>query len=170
MISTKVFSVSKREYLNLFIKDYFRKKWWMFTFVIIAMITVYTSYSQSNSTIVIAVGFFYPLLVIASLWYNIYYTQNELLFAERKHVFYNDKFTSSTGNVSKSEYTYMHLKKIALKKEYALLYLNKNAFVYVPYYAFENENDRQKFISIASHANTHILGNFKNQTDTIIDQ
>lgn len=100
---------------------------------------------RSSNLIWALVGFGYLIFIFVHL-YIFAHSKDKEVFLSQKHLFFNDealRVEESTGGFG--ELPYHRITKVVDNKNYWMLYLSKNQFIYVPKDIFYSETDFERF-------------------------
>ena len=144
MIETSRFSLTKKDFFQLLLHRYLKKRWWLLLWIIVLAILVNIMEDDFDSfTLFITVfAVIYPLLLFWKLSQYTNSKDNKLFYLERyahisteEIVVFLDDDTSSTMKLG-------HFIKTERIKNYHLLFLAKDNFIFIPEVAFKTNQDK----------------------------
>jgi hypothetical protein len=146
MITTNKTQLTSREYFEIILTVYFKKKWWLIAWIWIAASVMYYSDTRDSFGNFLMILFtIYPFIVVFQYWRYANSKVNKIFLLERLYEIYEDKIigvlsdgTDSTIMIDK------FIKVIRLKNTY-LLYMSKNQFIYISKNCFKSEQDKDWF-------------------------
>ncbi len=144
------FSHTSSQLTFVLLKLYFRRKWWLYLILFSALIfvlTVKSSYTSFDYFFFVFVPA-YPILVILSYFIAMQSKKNLIHTREKKVVLENGIYncTDSEGNQSKIKIKDV-VSVVKMKNAFAL-YISANNVILLPYKAFLNETDKQRFMDL----------------------
>ena len=92
MISTNKTHLTSKEYFDIMITVYFRKKWWLIAWIWIAATVIYyidTRDSLGNFLMILFA--IYPFIVVFQYWRFAHSKDNKIYLLERHYEIYEDK-------------------------------------------------------------------------------
>ena len=147
MIKTNEIKLTKREYFKILARKYFKEKWWLVGAVLIlAIIAVSKDYKDAFDYFIIVFGIGYPIYLLIFFRNFAYSKENKIVLLGRHYEFHDEQLIAQTEDGTRSEILYKNFTKILNMKEFAMLYLSKASFIYLPKNAFESEDDFNKVI------------------------
>ncbi len=145
MIVTEKFSLTEKEYFNILLTLYIKRRWWMFLWV--WLLTVLVIFTQSNllTFIMILLSFLLPFVVTYQFWKYAKSSKNKLFLMERRYEINNKELNAYMADGSKSTVKIENFYKIKKTSKYYLMYLAKGQFIIVPVDSFKSSGDKNRF-------------------------
>ena len=146
MIKTKRFQYTPKEFFNILMVRYIKRRWWLFAWIwILALILILIGNQDFLTFYLIGFAIVYPVLVMFQCWRYVNSKANQLLLSERHYELDTDKINGILDEDTRSAIKLEHFIKVEFIRNTYLLFIAKNQFVYIPADAFESEEDIKWF-------------------------
>ncbi|UUF15889.1 MULTISPECIES: YcxB family protein [Flavobacterium] len=146
MIKTKKFHFTKKEYLSFIIRILLKKRWWLYSIMLILAIAILFKDNKDSSDIfMIVFGFLFPLITIFQYWRFANSKENKIILSEREHEIFNDKIISRFDETTESTIAVTNFIKVLELNDLYILYLSKGQSVFFPKRIFETPEDENWF-------------------------
>lgn len=146
-IKTNEIKLTKQEYFKILTRKYFKEKWWLIgAGILLAIIAIAKDYKGAFDYFIIVFGFGYPIYLLIFFRNFAYSKENRIVLMSRHYEFHDEQLIAHTEDGTRSEILYKNFTKVINMKEFAMLYLSKASFVYLPKNAFEAEDDFKKVV------------------------
>lgn len=146
MITTKKVKLSSKDYFNILILRYIKRRWWLIVWIWILTIIIW--FIGDNGEIEYFFTFFaivYPILLVFQFWRYAKSKDNKIFLLERYYEIDKDKINGIIDDDTNSPIKIEHFIKVDLIKNIYLLYIAKNQFIYIPINCFQSDSDLDWF-------------------------
>nr|WP_199001886.1 YcxB family protein [Flavobacterium sp. ASV13] len=146
MIKTKKFQLTKKEYLSFIIRILLKRRWWLYSFMLLISISILLKDEKDSSdSFILVFGFIYPLITFFQYWRFANSKENKVFFKEMQHEVFTDKIISNVEELSESTIAVQNFIKVLELKDLYLLYISKGQSLYFPKRIFETQEDENWF-------------------------
>jgi hypothetical protein len=150
MIQTETFSLTRRRYLQVLLRLYFRRRWWLWCFFTLAFLIG-----------VIFVNWLFILAppltlgcVLLFYWRHAYSKANRIFFRERRFELDNEFLSAYLDDGTTDRVNLRNIIRIDKQADCFLLHIARLLYIYVPFACFKSPADLYEFESIVrSQAN-----------------
>lgn len=145
MITTKKFSLTKKEYFSFSVRVLLKRIWWLFALLwLFSIVLVFTNKNDAFSNSFMAFGFIAPFYIFFSYWRFANSKENKSFFYERKYEIFTDKIFTY-GETGQSQLGIENFIKTLELKDAYFLYLSKEQSLFMPKRIFETAEDENWF-------------------------
>ena len=146
MIKTKRVKLTPKEFFNILITRYIKKRWWLLAWIwALAVVMLLKENYESFDYFFFGMAIVYPIILIWQFWRYVNSKDNKLLLLERHYEIDSDKINGIIDEETYSPIKLEYFIKIELIRKTYLLYVAKNQFIYIPIDSFESEKDLEWF-------------------------
>ncbi|WP_215225359.1 YcxB family protein [Echinicola shivajiensis] len=146
MIKTKNFSLSEREFFEIIATNRLKKFWWLYLISFIIGLSNLNSFGGDKfSTALVIFGLTFPPFIFLHLFYWVKSSKNASLFNEMSMTFSEEMISLSMSNGNYSEVPWDQIMEIKKRRNYWLLYISSNQFLFLKKEAFDSIEDFEKF-------------------------
>ncbi|MCB0402144.1 MAG: YcxB family protein [Flavobacteriales bacterium] len=144
MISTNPITLNSKEFFQILITVYFRKRWWFLSLLLLlAVFYLFTSINLGSFRyFFITFSVVYPLLIIYQYWAFANSSKNKIFFLEKHYDIDTETLTGHVADGTQSTIKISHFVNVVTLKHCYLLYLSKSQFTYIPFASFKTPEDR----------------------------
>jgi len=146
MIKTKRVKLTPKEFFNILIIRYIKRRWWLIVWIWgLALIISFKEDYESFDYFFFGMAIIYPIILIWQFWRYVNSKDNKILLLERHYEIDSDKINGIIDEETYSPIKLDHFIKVDLIRNTYLLYVAKNQFIYIPIDSFETEIDKKWF-------------------------
>ena len=146
MITTKKFKLDTKEYFNILLIRYIKRRWWSFILLlIIATYILLKGKTDSFDNFMLMLVIIYPILIVLQFWRYANSKDNKIFLVERYYEIDNDAITGIVDNNAPSSIKLEYIIKFDTIKQYYLLYISKHQFLCIPIDSFKSNTDKEYF-------------------------
>lgn len=146
MISTNKTQLTSREYFEIILTVYYKKRWWLIIWIWLAATVIYYSDSRDylNNFLMILFAI-YPFIIVFQYWRFANSKDNKIFLLERHYDIYEEKIVGILSDGTESTIKIDKFIKVIRLKNSCLLYMSKIQFIYIPKNCFKSEQDKNWF-------------------------
>lgn len=152
MIQTKEFKISNAEFFKFSLLLQLRKSWLLQVGILFTALLSYSDFDDNPvSKFVFIFCCIYPLFYLLLIYNSAYSRKNDFILSKRCLHIDNYKITAifkdetNTDSVTISEFPINKILKKIRFKNYWILVIAKNAYIYIPISSFKNAEDQVEF-------------------------
>ncbi len=146
-VKTKEHSMTKGEYLAIIVGNYLRHRWWLF-FILWALAIILIIMDDPFAMAFTIVAAFSPLIAFLYLLYHAWTPKNKVFYLPRVIEIDHDFLSASSPDGGVNRVRLEHFISAKRTSNSFILRLSKLQFVFVPFRAFENNEDEETFGNI----------------------
>ncbi|WP_207535708.1 YcxB family protein [Desertivirga arenae] len=150
IIQTSEISLSQKEYFQLLLKKYFTSRSNLYLLIAPALLLLqYTSkgFLDNVDRFVLFLVISYPVYLVIYFYRFSHSKENRAVLTRRTFSITSEELSAAMEDGGSSIIKMNNFVKIYKTKEYALLYLLKNSFIYLPKSAFGSEEEYKTVLS-----------------------
>ncbi len=156
MIRTNAIQLSERTYFEMLFVKYLRQRvWWLVLMIALAVVRLYSHHWDAFSYVVVALPVIFVTYAFLYFRNFAYSRENKVITLSRYYEIDDDLLVGFMEDGTQSQIKLQHFVKTYQTKEYALAYLSRMSFVYLPKDAFQSPTEFDQAMSWIERKMTH---------------
>ena len=144
-IKTKEFQLTKGEYFNIITLKYFKRKWWLFILLFLIAGLLWLLGRFYIALFINVFTIIYPIFLIVFFWIYSNSKKNKIFYTKRFYEVDNEFLSAYLEDGSLQKIKLDNIIKVVKTSKYYLLYISITQFFYIPFNAFNNEEELNNF-------------------------
>jgi hypothetical protein len=148
LLKTQSFSLTRPLYFRIIATSYYRRRWMLYVGFPVFLAAIAIFQPIDNVYLMVGIGLialFALLLPLMQFWLFSGRASNQHLYQPHSLALFPDEIVMVSEEGRQRKMPYSQLRKASQAEDHYLLSFEGNAFLYVPYTAFANNKQREKF-------------------------